>query len=272
MFRTARAVAIFGTARDADGDLSLVNVDWLDARGNVLPRADGRPRVQAPWTAVSDRESFRFNDTDVPAQAERARVQVEDATALVSAARYVAIEAPPVHAQGETCDREGATSTCDANTRCAYDRSTGYTCMPRMVAHHDADAGSLRLDLDARDLAMAFAEVAFLDAAGAELARTERFAWVPACCGYHVLARELLLARDGWRAPVGLARVQTAVFDRDGLRIATIDAPVEAPASARPWYPCDATTTARVRCDDALVCVSAEDSTGRYNCRLASAL
>lgn len=255
VFRSARAVTIVGAARDADDDLSLVDVDWLDARGNVLPRTDRLPRILAPWTAVSDRESFWLSNYGAPAQAVGARVQVEDATALVSAARHVAIEAPPVRAQGEACDREGATSACDANTRCVYDRSTGYTCKARLVAHHaERRRRLLRVDLDAHDLAMAFAEVAFLDAAGAELTRTERFAWAPTCCAYDVLGRALLLARDGWRAPVGVARVQTAVFDRDGLRIATLDAPVEAPASAGPWYPCDATTTARVPTETMRTC------------------
>jgi hypothetical protein len=123
------------------------------------------------------------------------------------------------------------------------------------------------LDLNDADLNMAAAEVAFLDDAGNTLERVARYPW-SSTSSSHSLSRAELLAREGWSAPPGFARVRVTVFDRDGRRVIDLEAPIESPVLQGVFYPCDPATSARVRCSDGLVCVTVPGNSDHLTCQI----
>ncbi len=237
-------------ARDADANAELMVVELRAADGSLVPFGD-LPRREVPLQVTRTSSEYQLDLGEIPARAVRARIWAEDAAGLRSAVHDVVIKPRPVLALGERCE-DRALESCAPDALCTYERSTGRLCRPRLVAHYDPRGASLRIDLNAAELAMSAAEVTFLDEAGAELARVERFNWINRASSYSI-ERTPLLARDFWTAPRGLARVRVTVIDAEGRVVTTIEAPVEAPALAS-WQ-CDPTTTARVRCGEGLVCV-----------------
>lgn len=238
-------------ARDADADMELLVIELRAADGSLVP-SGGLLRREVSWRAGATPTEGRFSLGPVPDRAVRARIWAEDASGLRSAPLDMPIKPRPVLAIGERCESGPTTASCEIDALCTYERSTGHLCRPRLAAHYDPIAGSLRVDLNAAELAMTAAEVAFVDAQGAELARVDRFDWTDRSSVYST-DRTPLLAREGWNAPPGLSRVRVTGFNAAGRAVMTIEGPVEAPTVAT-WQ-CDPTTSARVRCGDGLTCV-----------------
>ncbi len=238
-------------SHDVDANMELMVIELRAHDGSLVPVGGLLRRELVTQSSASPTE-LRFELGAVPERAVRARIWAEDASGLRSAVLDVPIKPRPVLATGERCERDASPASCEMGALCTHDRSTGQLCRPRLAAHYDPIAASLRVDLNAAELGMTAAEVSFLDSAGVELARVDRFDWINRSSSY-TIDRTPLLARDAWTAPRGLSRVRVTVLNAEGQRVTTLVAPVEAPTVAS-WR-CDPTTSARARCDVGLTCV-----------------
>lgn len=268
LFRAGEELALVGSARDADGDLRSVFVELIGADGRTVPQPNGAALADGFWSYISERDGFRLPLGRPETRVVRARVYVEDTTARRSDAREVWAEEPPVVEPGAPCDFSGYTTTCGDAARCVYSRSTGYVCVARLEVHHDAEARSLRVDLNPRELGsepVASARVAFIGAWGQTLSQTEPFPWTSE--GVYSDERAPLLSLDGWDAPSGMRRVRVSVSARSGAPLGTFEAPVLAPSTLRPFERCDPTTDTRARCPEGYACGDTNYSSVSFLCR-----
>lgn len=272
VFRSARGAFVAVDARDAEMDANVVHVELLDARGSVV--AFGAPsRVEWPYWGAREPLLLGY----IPENVTRARVWVRDDALNESAHLEVEIGAHAGLPAGERCEGDSYSSAfdpCGDDAICVYERSTGQLCRARVNARYDAEAGALRVDLDAQRIPAGVATVLFLDDRGAvifgsnriSLEGFDRAAMIPGDSHRHEL-----LAYDHWRPEGGRpARVRVLLTGGElGEHAVVLEAPLQGPVvqTAR-GARCDASSTARYQCGGGLVCVGTAGSWETNSCGL----
>jgi hypothetical protein len=253
---------VTASAHDLDRDHREVFAELLDARGEITPLR-GSPRLDG---AVEDRgvlTELRWvvgRGYPMPDDAVRARVWLRDGAGLESPRVEVPIEPPTELPAGAPCvtptaDRLTRITACAPGTRCLGD-ATGARCLTqtpptltRVAAWHSAEERELAVDLEAldRDHDLTYAEIVFLDGAGAELPGVS---FEP-----YSRWRRLATRRDGpfgldeRATPAGLARIRLRVGDAFGLWSPWTELTPTPSTTVAAGAPCDPDSTARARCE-----------------------
>lgn len=253
---------VTASAHDLDRDHRQVFAELLDARGEITPLR-GNPRLDGVLEDRGALTEVRWvvgRGYPMPDDAVRARVWLRDGSGLESPPVEVPVEAPTVLPAGAPCvtptaDRLTQITACAPGTRCLGD-ATGARCLAqtpptltRVAAWHAAEERELAVDLEALDPDhdVAYAEIVFLDGAGAErpgesfepYSRSRRLGTRP----------DGTLGIDERSTPAGLARIRLRVGDAFGLWSPWTELTPTPSTTVAVGAPCDPDSRARVRCE-----------------------